>query len=563
LADEGKPEAVFQWSRAICRLTPLFLLEDLSTLIMAKIQRALLSVFDKTGLIAFAQALSAAGVEIISTGGTAKALREQGLIVSDLSAYTEFPEMLDGRVKTLHPKIHGGLLYIRGNAAHEAAAKKHDIKPIDLVVVNLYPFEQTIARPGVTLAEAIENIDIGGPSMLRSASKNHDSVTVVMDPCDYAEVADQILATGNTTLELRRRLAVRAFARTAAYDGQIAAHLAKIFEVKLPEITESFPASLEKEKSWPAKLSWNLSQAQSLRYGENPHQRAALYGDFGKYFLQLHGKELSYNNILDLTAAANLIGEFIEDAPTLAILKHTNPCGVGQGTSLREAWDKAFATDKQAPFGGIIAVNRPLDLSCAEAIAEIFSEVIVAPDFAPDALELLQKKKNLRLLKILKCPRTASSWEVRSVGADSLLVQERDGKMISPAELQFPTKRKPTEAELKAMLFGWRVAKHVKSNAIVYASRDRTLGIGAGQMSRVDSSRIAVWKAKEAGLALQGSVVCSDAFFPFADGLIAAAEAGATAAIQPGGSVRDAEVIAAADERGVAMAFTGVRHFRH
>ena len=530
---------------------------------MSKIQRALISVFDKTGLVPLAQALASAGIEIISTGGTAKALRDAGMIVSDLSAYTEFPEMMDGRVKTLHPKIHGGLLYIRGNATHEAAAKKHEIKPIDLVVVNLYPFEQTVAKPNVTLADAIENIDIGGPSMLRSAAKNHESVTVVMDPCDYAEVADQILVKGNTTLELRRRLAVRVFARTSAYDGQIAAHLAKVFETKLPEVCSPLPTSLEKGKSFPARVRLDLPQVQSLRYGENPHQRAALYGEFGKYFQQLHGKELSYNNILDLTAAANLIGEFSEDAPTLAILKHTNPCGMGQGTSLREAWDKAFATDKQAPFGGIIAVNGTLDLACAEAIAEIFSEVIVAPDFAPDALELLQKKKNLRLLKILKCPRGAGSLEVRSVGSDSFLVQERDAEIISPAALKFPTKRKPSKDELKAMLFGWRVVKHVKSNAIVYATADRTLGIGAGQMSRVDSSRIAVWKANEAGLSLKGSVVCSDAFFPFADGLIAAAEAGATAAIQPGGSVRDVEVIAAADERGVAMAFTGVRHFRH
>jgi phosphoribosylaminoimidazolecarboxamide formyltransferase/IMP cyclohydrolase len=530
---------------------------------MSKIQRALISVFDKTGLIPFAQALTSVGVEIISTGGTAKALRDAGIIVSDLSAYTGFPEMMDGRVKTLHPKIHGGLLYIRGNAAHEAAAKKHEIKPIDLVVVNLYPFEQTIAKPDVTLADAIENIDIGGPSMLRSAAKNHESVTVVIDPSDYSEVANQILAKGNTTVELRRRLAVRVYARTSAYDGQIAAHLAKTFEVNVPEVVSSLPAQIEDEKSFPAKIRLDMPQAQRLRYGENPHQRAALYGGFGNYFSQLHGKELSYNNILDLTAAANLIGEFMEDPPTLAILKHTNPCGVGQGNSLREAWEKAFATDKQAPFGGIIAVNHALDLPCAEAIAEIFSEVIVAPDFAPDALQLFQKKKNLRLLKVLKCPSGSGALEIRSVGADSFLIQERDAKVVAAEDLKFPTKRKPTEEESRAMLFGWRVVKHVKSNAIVYAAADRTLGIGAGQMSRVDASRIAVWKAKEAGLSLKGSVVCSDAFFPFADGLVAAAEAGATAAIQPGGSVRDTEVIAAADERGVAMAITGVRHFRH
>ncbi|HEX4122133.1 MAG TPA: bifunctional phosphoribosylaminoimidazolecarboxamide formyltransferase/IMP cyclohydrolase [Verrucomicrobiae bacterium] len=530
---------------------------------MAKIQRALLSVYDKTGLVALAQALSAAGIEIISTGGTAKSLREQGIMVSDLSAYTEFPEMLDGRVKTLHPKIHGGLLYIRGNPAHEAAVRKHDIKPIDLVVVNLYPFAQTVARPNVTLADAIENIDIGGPSMLRSAAKNHESVTVVMDPADYAEVADQIIAEGNTTSELRRRLAAKVFAHTSAYDGQIAGYLSKTFGVNPGIPAETWPEPPPGKEPWPPVLRLNSNRSQQLRYGENPHQRAALYGRFGEYFRQLHGKELSYNNILDLTAAAALIAEFAADSPTLAILKHTNPCGVGKGETLREAWEKAFATDKQAPFGGIIAVNRTLDLPCAEAISEIFSEVIVAPDFAPDARELLQKKKNLRLLQVLKVPTTANSLDLRGVGADSLLVQERDERKISDADLEIVTKRQPTDIERQAMLFGWRIVKNVKSNAIVFAGADRTLGIGAGQMSRVDASRIAVWKAQEAGLSLAGSAVCSDAFFPFPDGLIAAAKAGATAAIQPGGSLRDPEVIVAADEHGLCMAFTGVRHFRH
>jgi phosphoribosylaminoimidazolecarboxamide formyltransferase/IMP cyclohydrolase len=521
---------------------------------MPKIQRAIISVFDKTGLVPFAQALAAVGVEIISTGGTAKTLRDQGLIVSDLSAYTGFPEMLDGRVKTLHPKVHGGLLYIRGNATHEAAVKKHEIKPIDLIVVNLYPFEQTIAKPNVTLEEAIENIDIGGPAMLRSASKNHDSVTVIIDPLDYAEVADQVTRKGNTTTELRRRLAAKVFATTAKYDGAIASYLSKAFGTN--------EASSEKAETSQDKLQINLPRAQSLRYGENPHQSAALYGNFGDYFKQLHGKELSYNNILDLTSAATLISEFDGESPTLAILKHTNPCGVGQGASLREAWDKAFATDKQAPFGGIIAVNRTLDAACAEAIAEIFSEVIIAPDFSPEALEILQKKKNLRLLTMLKSPCT-NDVQLRSVGAGSILAQQPDSKIIRESDLKIVTKRQPTDAEKGAMLFGWRVVKHLKSNAIVYVGSDRTLGVGAGQMSRVDSSRIAVWKAGEAGLSLKGSVVCSDAFFPFPDGLIAAAEAGATVAIQPGGSVRDAEVIDAADERGIVMAFTGVRHFRH
>jgi phosphoribosylaminoimidazolecarboxamide formyltransferase/IMP cyclohydrolase len=363
-------------------------------------------------------------------------------------------------------------------------------------------------------------------------------------------VGEQITLTGRTTLELRRKLAAKVFARTAAYDAAIAAHLAQAFGT-------ASPAAL------PASLRVQAPLVQALRYGENPHQKAALYGAFHEYFQQLHGKELSYNNILDLTAAANLIAEFATDPPTLAILKHTNPCGLGQGASLREAWDKAFATDRQAPFGGIIAVNRALDPDCAAAIAEIFSEVIVAPDFTAEALGVLQKKKNLRLLKTLKSPLTAQPWDVRSVGADSYLWQERDLKVTTAESLKVVTRRQPTAPEFKAMLFGWRVVKHVKSNAIVYVAADRTLGIGAGQMSRVDASRIAVWKAGEAGLSLKDSVVCSDAFFPFPDGLITAAEAGATAAIQPGGSVRDAEVIAAADERNVAMAFTGTRHFRH
>jgi phosphoribosylaminoimidazolecarboxamide formyltransferase / IMP cyclohydrolase len=518
---------------------------------MAKIQRALLSVSDKSGLVPFARTLAAAGIELISTGGTAKTLRDAGLVVKDISEHTGFPEMLDGRVKTLHPKVHGGLLYIRGNKDHEVAVDQHAIQPIDLVVVNLYPFEQTVAKPDVTLHDAIENIDIGGPSMLRSAAKNHESVTVIIDPADYAEVAAQVGSIGNTNLELRRRLATKVFARTAAYDSAIASHLEKAFRT-----TEPVPVL-------PSMLDISIPLAQPLRYGENPHQAAALYGRFHEFFQQLHGKELSYNNILDLTAAANLIAEFAHDPPTLAILKHTNPCGVGQGESLLKAWDRALATDKQAPFGGIIASNRTVDNACAEAIAGIFSEVIIAPDFAPEALDILQRKKNLRLLKILKPSANNERWDVRNVGSGSFLLQERDLKTSSAADLKIVTTRQPTEVELRAMLFGWRVVKHVKSNAIVYATGDRTLGIGAGQMSRVDASRIAVWKASEACLSLKGSAVCSDAFFPFPDGLIAATEAGATAAIQPGGSIRDAEVIAAADARNVAMAFTGVRHFRH
>jgi len=531
---------------------------------MERIQRALLSVSDKTGLIPLAQALQSAGVELLSTGGTARTLREAGLKVIDLSAFTGFPEMLDGRVKTLHPKVHGGLLYLRREPSHEAAAHAHGIQPIDLVVVNLYPFEQTVAKPNVSLAEAIENIDIGGPSMLRSGAKNHEFVTVVTDPADYPAVAEQVKATGNTTLDLRRRLAAKVFARTATYDAAIAKYLHRVQQASGSSETPpgSLPGTLERS-GMPASLHLQAPLAQGLRYGENPHQAAALYGRFGDSFQQIHGKELSYNNILDLTAAADLIAEFSSEAPTLAILKHTNPCGVGQAASLRDAWDKAFATDRQAPFGGIIAVNRPLDGDCAEAIAEIFSEVIVAPEFTSEALGILQKKKNLRLLRSLTPPSPGPEREVRQVGADLFLVQEKDRKVTRRDDLKFVTRRQPSQTELSAMLFGWRVVKHVKSNAIIYAEADRTLGIGAGQMSRVDASQIAVWKAGQAGLSLKGSVVCSDAFFPFADGLIAAAAAGATAAIQPGGSIRDAEVIAAADERGVAMVFTGTRHFRH
>lgn len=513
-----------------------------------KIQRALISVSDKTGIVPFAQVLASAGIEIISTGGTAKILRDAGLQIIDISEYTGFPEILDGRVKTLHPMVHGGLLYIRGNKEHEAVVEQMGIKPIDLVVVNLYPFENTVQKPDVTLFEAIENIDIGGPSMLRSAAKNHESVTVVVDPADYLVVATEIKNSGGTSLELRRKLAAKVFARTAAYDAAIASYLEKNFK-----LTDEYPSV----------LTLVAPRSQILRYGENPHQKAALYGKFGEYFRQLHGKELSYNNILDLTAAANLICEFLNEPPTLAILKHTNPCGVGQGESLKEAWDKAYATDKQAPFGGIIAVNRILDKDCAQAIAEIFSEVIVAPDFTTEAFEVLQKKKNLRLIQMVKPPVSKIGMELRSVGAESLLVQQPDTKQESDSEWKVVTHRPPTEQELKAMKFGWKIVKHVKSNAIVFVAPDRTLGIGAGQMSRIDSVRIAIWKAAEAGLPLQGSVVCSDAFFPFPDGAIVAAEAGATAIIQPGGSIRDQAVIDAANQRNLAMIFTGTRHFRH
>jgi phosphoribosylaminoimidazolecarboxamide formyltransferase/IMP cyclohydrolase len=508
-----------------------------------KITRALISVSNKKGVAAFARALEKQGVDIISTGGTADLLRKEGVPVRDISSFTDFPEVLEGRVKTLHPRVHGGLLYKRGNALHEQQAKECGFQPIDLVVVNLYPFEATIQKPGVTLAEAIEQIDIGGPSMIRSAAKNYDSVTVVVDPADYDSILEDMRDhDGGTTLKLRERLAIKAFIKTSDYDRAIGSFL-------------------NQEQSTDASFSLSLPLVARLRYGENPHQTAALYGDFDQHFKKLHGKELSFNNILDISAAATLIAEFTE--PTVAILKHTNPCGVGSDPDLREAWEKAFATDKQAPFGGVIVCNRPVTEELAKAIGEIFSEVIIAPGFETEARALFQKKKNLRLIKALKAAASDKvPQDIRSV-VGGLLVQDKDFGQHIDLATKVVTARKPTDNEMAAMIFGWSVVKHVKSNAIVYATLDRTLGIGAGQMSRVDASRIAVWKANEAGLSLEGSAVASDAFFPFADGLLAAADAGATCAIQPGGSVRDEEVIAAANERDIAMIFTGVRHFRH
>jgi phosphoribosylaminoimidazolecarboxamide formyltransferase/IMP cyclohydrolase len=506
-----------------------------------KITRALISVSDKSGIAKFARTLEKQGVDIISTGGTAELLRKEKIPVREISNFTSFPEVLEGRVKTLHPRVHGGLLYKRGNPKHEAEAKECGFQPIDMVVVNLYPFEKTIQKPDVTLAEAIENIDIGGPSMIRSAAKNYESVTVVVDPADYDTVLENMRENkGETTLKLREHLAIKAFIKTSDYDRTIGNYLNR------EQITE-------------ASFSLSLPLVTKLRYGENPHQNAALYGDFERHFEKLHGKELSFNNILDISAATSLIAEFSQ--PTVAILKHTNPCGVGSDVDLRKAWQKAFATDKQAPFGGIIVCNRAIDEPLAKTISEIFSEVIIAPDFETEARALLQKKKNLRLIRLTTSAAEARpAVDLRSV-CGGVLVQDSDIALEKPE--QVVTQRKPTKKEMEAMLFGWRVVKHVKSNAIVYAAADRTLGIGAGQMSRVDASRIAIWKAEEAGLSLRGSAVASDAFFPFPDGLIAAAEAGATCAIQPGGSVRDKEVIAAADERKMAMIFTGVRHFRH
>jgi phosphoribosylaminoimidazolecarboxamide formyltransferase / IMP cyclohydrolase len=508
-----------------------------------KIKRALISVSDKTGVAEFARALEKQGIDIISTGGTSELLRKEGVPVRDISSFTDYPEVLEGRLKTLHPRVHGGLLYKRGNALHEKEAQEQGFQPIDLVVVNLYPFEKTIENPDVTLEEAIDQIDIGGPSMIRSAAKNYESVTVVVDPTDYDAVLDDMRDhEGETSLKLRERFAIKAFIKTSAYDRAIGNFL-------------------NREQTTDASFSLSLPLVSRLRYGENPHQNAALYGDFDRCFEKLHGKELSFNNILDISAATNLIAEF--DEPTVAILKHTNPCGIGSDEDLRAAWEKAFATDKQAPFGGIIICNRPVDEALAKAISEIFSEVIIAPEFDGEARALFQKKKNLRLIRHLP-PKSPAKSEVdmRSVYG-GVLVQDKDVGEIVDLAAKVVTKRAPNETELAAMIFGWRVVKHVKSNAIVYAGADRTLGIGAGQMSRVDASRIAVWKAQEAGLSLWSSAVASDAFFPFPDGLLAAADAGATAAIQPGGSVRDEEVIAAANERNMTMIFTGVRHFRH
>ena len=512
---------------------------------------ALLSVSDKSGLAEFAASLvKDHGYTILSTGGTARLLHERGIAVTEVGQHTGFPEIMEGRVKTLHPKIHGGLLCRRDKPEHLEQAAANGIELIDLVVVNLYPFEQTVAKPGVSLEEAIENIDIGGPSMLRSAAKNHESVTVVCDPADYDGVLAAMKAGAGALGELRRRLALKVFQRTAAYDAAIA---------KFLEAQEAAP-DLEALSGFAPKLTLSLSKAQSLRYGENPHQKAALYGTFHEHFKQLQGKELSYNNILDITSATYLIGEF--ERPTVAILKHTNPCGLGSAETLTEAWEKAYATDRQAPFGGIIIVNRTLDGALATLIADIFTEVIIAPRFSPEALAVLQKKKNLRLMVAAEGLGADALQEIRSV-IGGVLVQDRDRVLGDRSAFRVVTKRQPSAEEWDSMMFGWKVCKHVKSNAIVYCRGEQTLGIGAGQMARVDSSRIAVWKAGEAGLSLKGSVVVSEALFPFPDGLIAAAEAGATAAIQPGGSVRDVEVIKAADDRGVAMVFTGIRHFRH
>ncbi len=511
------------------------------------IKRALLSVSDKTGLEPLARGLHRHGVQLLSTGGTAKFIAALDIPVLEVSDFTGFPELFDGRVKTLHPKIHGGLLHRRDLTEHTQQAAENDIEPIDLVVVNLYPFEETVAREGVTREEAVEQIDIGGPSMLRSAAKNHDAVTVVVDPSDYETILDEMDGNeGATLLETRQHLATKVFERTASYDLAISTYL-------------------KKDQGKAASYSISLPLHEELRYGENPHQKAALYGNFGDYFRQLQGKGLSYTNVIDITAASELILEFRR--PAVAILKHTNPCGVGADSeSLRAAWDKAFETDKQAPFGGVIVCNRTLDIDLARVIAEIFTDVIIAPDFSADARALLQKKKNLRLIQMNEegVKKSLNDPIIHSAPG-GLLVMDHDSHALGldNIENRVVTKRPPTSEEIEAMRFGWRVAKHVKSNAIVFAQSDRTIGIGAGQMSRVDSCRLAVWKAEHAGLSLKNSVVASDAMFPFADGLVSALEAGATAAVQPGGSIRDEEVIQAADEHNAAMIFTEHRHFLH
>jgi phosphoribosylaminoimidazolecarboxamide formyltransferase/IMP cyclohydrolase len=523
------------------------------------VARALLSVSDKTGLVEFARALAARKVELISTGGTRKALSEAGLAVRDVSDLTGFPEMMDGRVKTLHPKVHGGLLAIRDDERHRAAMDAHGIAAIDLLVVNLYPFEATVAKGGA-FAECVENIDIGGPAMIRAAAKNHADVLVVVDPDDYQAVLAELSAhAGAARLDLRARFAAKAFARTAAYDAAIAGWFAEAL---------GDPS--------PAWRTFSGRLAEALRYGENPHQTAAFYRTAAHRFgvataRQVQGKQLSYNNLNDTDAAYECLAEF-DPARSAAcvIVKHANPCGVAEGENLVDAYRKALACDPVSAFGGIVALNRELDAEAARAITEIFTEVIIAPEASEEAIGIVGAKKNLRLLIAggLPDPRASGIW-VKSV-AGGLLVQSRDNAVVDEMQLRTVTKRAPTPAELDDLRFAFRVAKHVKSNTIVYAKDRATVGIGAGQMSRVDAARIAVRKAedaaKAAGLAeppTKGSVVASDAFFPFADGLLVAIEAGATAVIQPGGSMRDAEVIRAADDHGVAMVFTGVRHFRH
>ncbi len=516
-------------------------------------KQALLSVSDKTGIVEFARELAALGYHLLSTGGTAKLLEKEGLEVEEVAHYTGFPEMLDGRVKTLHPKIHAGILARRDLPEHVKALEEHGIDPIDLVVVNLYPFEQTISKPGCTFEEAIENIDIGGPTMIRAAAKNHGSVAVVVDPADYEKIVSEIKAEGAVTAATRLNLAKKVFAHTARYDGMITNYLTALDEEKKPA------------SRFPQVLTRQWVKVQDMRYGENPHQEAAFYREAQVApgllagYTQLHGKELSYNNIADTDAAWDAARSF--DMPACVIIKHANPCGAAVGLNAADAYTKAFRTDSKSAFGGIIAFNREVDLAAAQLVSKQFAEVIIAPSFSADAAELLKQKKNLRLLVVAN-GKAQNDFEMKRVGG-GLLVQTPDIQICPESALRVVTKKQPTSEQIADMMFAWRVCRWVKSNAIVYAHNGMTLGVGAGQMSRVDSARIAEEKATEAGLSLAGSAAASDAFFPFRDGLDVICDAGATCVIQPGGSIRDDEVIAAADERGIAMVFTGERHFRH
>jgi phosphoribosylaminoimidazolecarboxamide formyltransferase/IMP cyclohydrolase len=521
------------------------------------IERAILSVTDKTGLVGFARKLSALGIELVSTGGTAKLLRDSGIAVKDISELTGFPEMLDGRVKTLHPKVHGGILHRRENPAHCSAVAEHGIPAIDMVVVNLYAFEKTAAKPGAAFDELIENIDIGGPSMIRSAAKNFHDVAIVTSPADYDAIAEELARSGGSlSLDTKWRLARKAFATTAAYDSAIASTLERI------SVNGNFHLQSADEQ-FPQTLRLTFQKALDLRYGENPHQKAAMYSDGSGAGVangrQLQGKELSYNNIVDLQAAWDLAQEFNEpgaDQPMCAIIKHTNPCGAATGATLAEAYKRALECDPVSAFGGVIGVNRPIDAEAAEEMHKLFLEVIAAPAFDDAAKAKFATKKNLRLVEVVP---TNQKWVLKNVSG-GILVQDTDARPLQPSDLRVVTKRPPTPEETSALLFAWKVCKHVKSNAIVYARDGQTVGVGAGQMSRVDSAKIGAMKAQ---LPLQGTVAASDAFFPFPDGVEEIAKAGATAIIQPGGSQRDPEVIAAADRLGLAMLFTGVRHFRH
>lgn len=509
-----------------------------------RIKTALISVSDKTGILDLARELHTLGISIISTGGTASLLKENGIPVQSVSSLTGFPEIMDGRVKTLHPKVHGGLLGVLDNDDHKAAMDEHGITSIDLAIINLYPFEKTVNNPDSSHEDIIENIDIGGPAMVRASAKNYLWTAIVVNPRRYEEILTSLKTDGTISKKTRLGLAREAFEHTSYYDGLIAKYLGEQDSVEFPE-TITLP----------------YRKNQDLRYGENPHQNAVLYGNFSDIFTQLHGKELSYNNIVDIDAASKLVLEFEE--PTVVIIKHTNPCGVGSGTTITEAYHKAFATDTVSPFGGIIAVNRTIDMEFAETVHGLFAEVLIAPAFEPDALERLMKKRDRRLMTVnLSALRKAMKYQIKSV-AGGVLIQTDDIDLLDSNALRVVTAQQPTDEQKAAMMFAWRVAKHVKSNAIVYAVADRTLAVGAGQMSRVDSARIAVKKAQDAGISLQHCAVASDAFFPFADGLLQAVEAGASCVIQPGGSVRDEEVIQAANDNNITMMFTGMRHFRH